>query len=1082
MNQSCFQLATWYHAITLTQRLTSLHTIQRKMPSLAADAAHSERRLQRWRSQAPLSNNSVFAQRLTMDGLSEEELLHLLGEPIEAVHDRFPTPPAWLLELAEAFSHPPSSEPIPLPEKVRDQPMSGILDAIEPLIRQGRGRVHQGVEVLVQTRSDLPFDRGTIEDVLFTNLPGSLIQMLSRTMALELHVARLHRLLQGNTAEERFQSFLQRMRDADTALAILQEYPVLAHQLVLCIDHWVAASLEFLQRLCADWEMIQTMLYPGNDLGVVVEVDGGVGDKHREGRSVLMTKFSSGFQVVYKPRPLAVDIHFQELLTWINDRGDHPPFRTIKILNRGSYGWMEFVTQHSCISPAEVQRFYERQGGYLAILYTLEATDFHLENLVAAGEHPVLLDLEALFHPHVGGHDSRYAEEIAGSTLIYSVLSVGLLPQRIWSNEEGEGIDLSGLGALAGQLMPHGVPQWDGTGTDEMRLTRKRVVHPGAKNRPSLNGTYVDVLSYSDSIITGFTNIYRLLMKHRAELLSEDSPIASFAQDEVRVILRSTRTYGILLYESFHPDMLRDALERDRLLDCLWGKVERFPYLAKVIPAEREDLQNGDIPIFTTHPNSQDLWSSSYKRVANFFDEPSLALVQRRLQRMSDNDLAQQLWIIRASLATMSTGAERTLRPSYRLIEPQTIADHGRLLAAARAIGDRLETLALRGKKDMTWIGLELRNERYWSLVPLSTDFYDGLPGVILFLAYLGLITREGRYTALAQAALETLRRQIEHDSSLITTIGGFQGWGGVIYMLTHLAVLWDQLVLLAEAEAIVDRLPDLIERDEQLDIIGGAAGCIGSLISLCQFAPLGGRTIAAAIQCGNHLISCAQPMKHGIGWIIKGAGAKPLTGFSHGAAGVAWALLELAALTDKERFHVSALNAIAYERSLFSPKVGNWSDLREPETPGEGVSDEQDSFMVAWCHGAPGIGLARLRALPHLNDVATRAEIDIALMTTLAQGFGHNHSLCHGDLGNLELLLKASEMLHDSQWRAHMHRLAGIILESIYRDGWLCGNRLGVESPGLMTGLAGIGYQLLRLAEPMRVPSVLLLEPPKAP
>ena len=31
------------------------------------------------------------------------------------------------------------------------------------------------------------------------------------------------------------------------------------------------------------------------------------------------------------------------------------------------------------------------------------------------------------------------------------------------------------------------------------------------------------------------------------------------------------------------------------------------------------------------------------------------------------------------------------------------------------------------------------------------------------------------------------------------------------------------------------------------------------------------------------------------------------------------------------------------------------------------------------------------------------------------------------------------------------------------------------------MTGLAGIGYQLLRLADPNRVPSVLLLETPTA-
>jgi lantibiotic modifying enzyme len=134
---------------------------------------------------------------------------------------------------------------------------------------------------------------------------------------------------------------------------------------------------------------------------------------------------------------------------------------------------------------------------------------------------------------------------------------------------------------------------------------------------------------------------------------------------------------------------------------------------------------------------------------------------------------------------------------------------------------------------------------------------------------------------------------------------------------------------------------------------------------------------------------------------------------------------------------------------------------------------------MTAWCHGAPGIGLARLCLLPPGGDSGIRAEIDAALRTTLASGFGRNHSLCHGDLGNLELLLQASETLGDPRGQARTYRLAAVLLEGMEREGWRCGNPLGVETPGLMTGLAGIGYELLRLAAPSRVPSVLVLAPP---
>jgi len=96
-----------------------------------------------------------------------------------------------------------------------------------------------------------------------------------------------------------------------------------------------------------------------------------------------------------------------------------------------------------------------------------------------------------------------------------------------------------------------------------------------------------------------------------------------------------------------------------------------------------------------------------------------------------------------------------------------------------------------------------------------------------------------------------------------------------------------------------------------------------------------------------------------------------------------------------------------------------------------------------------------------------------------MTSGFGHNHSLCHGDLGNLELLREAARAWPASSWGKQADRVASNILCSIRTDGWLCGNPLQVESPGLMTGLAGIGYGLLRCAEPARVPSVLSLAAP---
>ncbi len=722
-----------------------------------------------------------------------------------------------------------------------------------------------------------------------------------------------------------------------------------------------------------------------------------------------------------------------------------------------------------------------KEGGFLALLSALQATDFHCENLIAAGEHPVLVDLETLFHPDTRGMAREPSDDPARMALRASVLRVGLLPERVWSDDRSRGIDMTGLGAEPTQVTPFGVPGWEGAGTDEMRYARQPGTLSFAKNRPSLNGTSVQVSDYTDALVAGFSGVYRLLLEHREELLADRGPVARFANDEVRVILRPTQTYGVLRRESFHPDVLRDALDQERVFDRLWVDVEPSPYLTPVIPAERDDLRQGDIPIFTTRPESRDLWSSARQRFPAFLQESGMTLVRRRLQQLSEADLTQQLWIIRASLASSATGVDRPHAPVALPSTAQTGPDRQRLLGAARRVGDRLETLALKGDHDISWIGLTASNERYWRIVPLTPELYDGLLGIVLFLAYLGDTTREERYTALARSALRTVRRQIERHPSVLTSIGAFGGWGGLIYTLTHLAVLWREPALLTEAEATVHRLSPLIEQDAQLDVIGGAAGCLGNLLGLYPCAP-SQRTLDAAIQCGRHLLAQAKSMEHGVGWVTIGPAEGPLTGFSHGAAGIAWALLNLFALTREESYQQTALAALAYERRLFSAEARNWFDLRRPEPEISGENAGRGRFMTAWCHGAPGIGLARLASLPHLDDAVIRAEIDQAFQTTVAQGFGGNHSLCHGDLGNLDFLLQASQTLDDPRYRAHFNQQAAGTLDRIDRQGWRCGIPMGIESPGLMTGLAGIGYGLLRLAEPDRIPSVLTLAPPPAP
>jgi len=288
--------------------------------------------------------------------------------------------------------------------------------------------------------------------------------------------------------------------------------------------------------------------------------------------------------------------------------------------------------------------------------------------------------------------------------------------------------------------------------------------------------------------------------------------------------------------------------------------------------------------------------------------------------------------------------------------------------------------------------------------------------------------------------------------------------------VLSQLAELWNESALLDEALAGLPALEPLIDGDCNLDLLSGVAGCAVALLGVHR-RRADARLLEAAKRCGERLLATAvtDAASGGVGWAGP-MGGRPLAGFSHGVAGIAWALLELAAATGDVRYTALARRAFTYERSLFVPERGNWKDLRELE----GASPGGQEFMVTWCHGAPGIAVGRLLSLRHLDEPWLRAELATALETTWREGVCGNHSLCHGDLGNLEVLHVAGELLGEPRWTQAARQWATGVLQQGRDSGWKCGLPQGHETPGLMMGLAGIGYGLLRLACPEDVPSVL--------
>ncbi|HEV2843904.1 MAG TPA: type 2 lanthipeptide synthetase LanM family protein, partial [Thermoanaerobaculia bacterium] len=933
--------ADWYRATTLAERAASL---PRTGVPAEVNANLAGRRLGRWRSQTPFQDEALLARRLAADGLSLEDFNGLLGEPWQRLRERFPDPPRWLLDLSEAFESGPARLG---PEAARK---TGVALVAEPVVVRARERLRKVARQIAESRPDAPFAPDSVVELFFDLLLQSLGRAVNRAMILELHIASETGQIQGETPQERFAGFLERVREPEHALGLLRQYPVIARYAVECADRWVFFASEVLEQLVADWDVIRDAFAPAGEAGLLTAVRGGVSDPHRGERTVLLLRFASGFQLVYKPKPLALDAAFQTLLLWLNEQGADPAFRPLRLLDRSGYGWVELITAADCASAEEIRRFYRRQGGYLALFYVLAATDFHYENLLAAGEHPVPIDLETLFHPRAGEVGLAPRERLADDAVWDSVLRPGFLPQRIWSYDN-EGVDISGLGAAPGQMTSAPVLQLEKGESGLVRFTRKVTnMEVGSRPLPLLDGRPVEPRAWAGAIAEGFESLYRLLLERREALLAPGGPLEAFEGAPMRVIVRPTHTYLKLLTESFHPFVVQDALDRDRLLDHLWLDIEIRPGLEKIVPHEHLDLERGDVPLFTSFPGSRDVWTSLGERVPDALQDSGLESSRRILLQMGEEDLSRQLRIIRGTLESLDLPAREPLWPSYPFREPADPAPAGRLLAAARAVGDRLEALAFRQERSATWLGFQRMGAAdVWSYDPVGYGLYSGVAGISLFLAHLGAVTGEERYTGLAREACRTLAGQIDHSPGAVGEIGACAGWGGSIYALLHFEALWHEPEHLDRAEALVAKLPERIERDEALDVLGGSAGCLLALLRLHARRP-SSRTLAAAVLCGERLLATAREMPAGLGWLAPGAGDRPLAGLSHGAAGIAWALAELAAATGEDRYLRACRGALAYERSLFSPAAGNWPDLRvDASQESEGTAG---GFMCAWCHG----------------------------------------------------------------------------------------------------------------------------------
>jgi len=1036
-------------------RFKELLALSRAQPLGARERASAEADLKRFLiAEYPAALKKFLRQM----GAATDDLLAALSPRFEAAHEIHDAP--WYQVLATVLTTKTGPD-----SDTNIVGATGLRKPLYPFLNWAEDRIDEWREVY-------DAEWGSLRPSLLERVSDQLFAVAYKAFVLEANILRI-RGDRDVTSNER--SFVDQFAQAAAqnrryVQRLYLTYPALARLMAATLLHWWENTQELFDRLQADAGRIETCVLR-QPLGVLQSIEDSLSDPHDGGKRVLILRVSGGQKLVYKPRPAQIDVAYQRFVEWLNAAGVTSRLRVLRVIAGDDYGWMEFVDAEPLPTAAAACQFYMRHGIHLAVLYLMKATDFHSENIIASGDQPMLVDLETLMHGDVK-LDENYPLSYGQKVLGNSVFACGLLPGWVDADPLMPGPDLSGIGTREGQFYRDKGEVLEHGDDGAIRLVRKKMSVAENPNRPMHGGRRINPALYCDDIIRGFDSCYRVLQANAGALRAADGPLATLLKAKARHVALPTSVYASLLRHASHPDFLARSIHRELIFAILAQRSVRMPSSASLLRPELDALFDGDVPKFTGFAETTSLFDQRDVELTDFLQSDAATSIRRRIDNLTDDNLKLQKEIIRSSMATLRRQGEPGAEMAPPHMAPTEAMSEDEILREVRLIAGMIRDRAIVDGRRIDWVEISQADNGRSSLSAVGTDLYEGVSGIGLFLGYAGRRLQDDRLlTAARQCGAATLHA-VQRDRSPV--LGGYSGRGSAAYGLLHIATVLNERAWLDCALEVMLRLSDDIGKDTVLDIIAGSAGRCGVLLAAYRFTRETS-LLDAAVRAAEHLLANRVACKTGYGWPSRNSIA-PLTGFAHGAAGIGWALIQVGYLAHRQEFVAAGMMAFAYERSVYSSTLG-WPDFR-----GEGPEEAAAPDGVAWCHGGPGIGLSRAALPPACIGEAELIDIAKAVTAIRNSTLAPTDCLCHGELGNIELLLTAAGPTSQPTLPSLARRRATGAVERRRAIGaWRCGAVPNEQISGLLIGLAGIGYGLLRCYFPDETPSILVMAPPAA-
>lgn len=834
-------------------------------------------------------------------------------------------------------------------------------------------------------------------------LMAKLQQVTLRSQVALMHDCLATEPLPTLTPEARFDLFEQRLAGELGSLFAAQ-YPVSVTQARGMAAAWVRQIEQIMTRLEADWTDITSL---GPSIGSrLTDVRVSLGDSHRGGQSVCILAFSDGSHVVYKPRNLAIDAAYRSLVERIGATTPRLCLAAPRVLPRRDYGWVEYVGTEPSDSAPEPSQLYLHIGQLMGLLHVLRANDLHYENFLVLNGRPALVDVETILGavpPRRVGADDRAALALANT-----VQTTGMLPTMLdHPGKDLPGIDIGALGYREGQVSPFTTMVVIDPFTDRMRFELQHLPSDQASPFPVLESPKVEIAA----IVEGYREFYSWAMAHRRELAQWISEL--FGDVTIRFVALNTQRYAQLLRLATNPAIQRAPAAQ-------WAVLHRVaiarPYVPdEILRSEVAQLHRGDVPYFCLRSGERHIFDDAGALcVDDALATTPLGHVLRGVEQLSAAGLERNVWIIRMSyIARLSrvadlTGFDPTAAPTPRHHDGNRASPRKVALTLSARIGQRLEAARIpaSGTLPATWIGAQVSPTayQYWKVDELAFDVYSGSAGLARTLAQIGVAAdRPGWRAAALSFFVPTARGLLRHTDGWVGLRRGcFTGLESFLVAAFDVAELLGDVELTDLAITLWERLPTLLTGRQAQDVTFGTAGVLSASAALAGRPSLTAHRDLFADVASAAFARLRQDLFDEGTDQLPGGNPLKYSGFAHGNAGVYVSLAQYGGLVGHEVTASLVDQLLEHEESFRIPAGEGWR-FGSPDTV----------TARGWCHGAPGLLLAKTlvcqadpRRIDQLAD-------DCATLIRLTRetAFGNNLSLCHGDLGNLSILADVAKL-----------------------------------------------------------------------